>query len=164
VASDLRRVAVVLKINGDLERIADLAEHIAKRARKLAQTADSPPVSAALAELADAALGQVRDGLRALREGDPVRARAVIGADRFVDRRLRRALKQVKKAIQRDPEKVETFLRLMNTARNLERSADHAANIAKAIVYLIEGDIIRHSPRPRPRKDEGVASPSPDES
>lgn len=149
VASDLRRVAVVLKINGDLERIADLAEHIAKRTRKLAREGGLP-IPPYLAELGEASLGLVRDGLNALGDADPSRARAVIVADKQVDRRLRSALKQMKQEIQQDPDKVDAFLRLMNTARDLERAADHAANIAKAIVFLKEGDIIRHTRTARP--------------
>ena len=59
--------------------------------------------------------------------------------------RLRRAvLKELKDAIRQDPERVETWLRLINTARNLERVADHASNIAETVVYLKEGEIIRH--------------------
>jgi phosphate transport system protein len=146
VASDLRRVAVVLKINGDLERIADLAEHIATRARKLARAGDATPAPPVLEELGDAALAQVRDALRALCDVDSARARNVIANDRVVDRRLRAALRELKEAIRRDPERLETLLSQINTARNLERAADHAANIAKAIVFLKEGDIIRHAP------------------
>jgi phosphate transport system protein len=145
VASDLRRVAVVIKINGDLERMSDLAEHIAKRARKLTRAAAGTSVPPALTELAESALGQVRAALRALRENDPTQARDVIPADKKVDKRLRAAVKEFKQAIRRDPDQLETYLRVMNTARNLERAADLAANIARAVIYLKEGDIIRHA-------------------
>jgi phosphate transport system protein len=145
---------VVLKINGDLERIADLAEHIATRTRKLAREPDRMPIPEVLEDLGLAALSQVRDVLRALRETDSALARAVIAADRGVDRRLRAALRDLKEAIRRDPDRLETRLRMINTARNLERAADHAANIAKAIVYLKEGAIIRH------RRETGFPLPT----
>jgi phosphate transport system protein len=145
VASDLRRVAVVLKINGDLERMSDLAEHIAKRGRKLTRAAAGAIIPVALTELAEAALCQVRAALRALRENDPLQARDVIPADKKIDKRLRATVKEFKQAIRRDPDQLETYLRVMNTARNLERAADLAVNIARAVIYLKEGDIIRHA-------------------
>lgn len=149
VASDLRRVAAVLKINGDLERIGDLAEHIANRARKLAREPQPVPMPARMEALAQAALAEVHDSLDALAKCDPVLARAVIEADRGVDRHRRAVQKELKDAIRRDPDRVNTWLRLINTARNLERVADHATNIAETVVYLKEGRIIRHD-RARP--------------
>ncbi len=144
VASDLRRVAVVLKINGDLERMGDLAEHIANRVKKLAREPEPVPLPAEMETLAVEALAQVREGLDALTKGDAKLARAVIASDRRIDRLHRQVVKELKESIRRDPERVNTWFRLYNTARNLERVADHAANIAKSVVYLTEGDIIRH--------------------
>lgn len=144
VASDLRRVAVVMKINGDLERMADLAEHIAKRARKISREVDPVPIPPEMEQMALEALAQVRDGLDALAKGDSTLAREVISSDRRIDRRHRAVVKQIKQSIRHDPERVDDWFRLYNTARNLERIADHVTNIAEAVVYLREGDIIRH--------------------
>jgi phosphate transport system protein len=144
VASDLRRVAAVLKISGDLERMGDLARHIAKRVRKLAGDPLAPPVPAALEGLATEALAQVRDSLDALTGCDAALARAVIAADLGVDRHYRAVLKGLKQSIREHPERTDGWLRLVNTARNLERVADHAVNIAESVIYLKEGDIIRH--------------------
>jgi phosphate transport system protein len=169
VASDLRRVAVVLRINADLERIADLAEHVAKRTRKLVREGGLP-IPRYVGELGESSLALVREGLNALGDADPAHARAVIAADKKVDRALRSALKQMKLEIQQDPERVDAYLRVMNTARDLERAADHAANIAKAIVFLIEGDIIRHTRAttasgeviPPPQSTEGGSPAAPE--
>lgn len=144
VASDLRRVAAVLKVGGDLERMGDLARHIAKRVRKLAADPQAYPLPEALETLAVEALSQVRDSLDALAKSDPDLARAVISADLPVNRRYRLVLKGLKQSIRNHPERVETWLRLINTARNLERIADHAVNIAESVIYLKEGDIVRH--------------------
>lgn len=144
VASDLRRVAVVLKINNDLERMADLAEHIAKRAKKLASATQVIPIPQRLETMAREALGAVHDSLDALVKCDADLARIVIASDRRVDHHRRAVLKELKVAIQQNPEQVSMWLRLINTARNFERIADHATNIAEAVVYLKEGDIIRH--------------------
>jgi phosphate transport system protein len=144
VASDLRRVAVVLKLDGELERMGDLAAHIANRVRKLARGGEPPPVSAELEALALEAVAQVRDGLDALAKCDPTLARAVIAADRRLDLNHRSVVLQLKQDIRRDPDRINTWFRLYNTARNLERIADHAKNIAEAVIYLKEGDIVRH--------------------
>jgi phosphate transport system protein len=144
VASDLRRVAAVLKVSGDLERMGDLARHIAKRVKKLTDDPLAFPVSPALEALANDALGQVHDCLDALAKSDPALARNVIAADAPVNRRYRAVLKELKQAIRNHPDRVDNWLRLINTARNLERIADHAGNIAEAVIYLKEGDIVRH--------------------
>ena len=144
VASDLRLVAAVLRINGDLERIGDLAEHIANRVRKQAKDSEPVPIPARLEVLALAGLAEVHDSLDALAQSDPDLARAVIEADRGVDRHRRAVQKELKTAIGREPRRLNTWLRLINTARNLERMADHATNIAESVIYLKEGKIIRH--------------------
>ncbi len=144
VASDLRRVAAVLRTNGDLERMGDLARHIAKRVKKLAADPGIYPLPEPLEAMAIESLAQVRKALDALSNSDAELARAVIAGDRRIDRHYRGVLKELKEHIRRDPERVDNWLRLINTARNLERIADHAKNIAEAAVYLKEGDIIRH--------------------
>jgi phosphate transport system protein len=146
VASDLRRVATVLKINGDLERLADLARHIAKRVKKLAADPLALPVPQPLENLGLEALTQVHDSLDALTQANVARAQAVIASDRRIDRHYRSVLKLLKQEIVQYPERINTWLRLVNTARNLERIADHASKIAEAVVYLREGEILRHRP------------------
>ena len=102
--------------------------------------------------MATEALDQVRDSLDALTQSDAALARAVIAADRAVDRHYRAVLEGLKQAIRHDPDRIDTWLRLINTARNLERIADHATNIAEAVIYLKEGDIIRHVASPAVRR------------
>jgi phosphate transport system protein len=144
VASDLRRVAAVLKINADLDRLSELARHIAKRVKKLAGDPQAVPIPQALEDLAREALDQVHDSLDSLTRSDVALARAVIAADQRVDRDYRAVRKQIKPEIARSPERLNTWLRLVNTARNLERIADHAANIAESVIYLKQGEILRH--------------------
>jgi phosphate transport system protein len=144
IASDLRRVIAAMRISSELERMADLAEHIANRVRKRVATAETQPVPGSLDALATAALALVDESLAALTNDDPELAQKVIREDRGVDRLRRAVLKELKDAIRQEPDRVDTWLRLINTARNLERVADHAVNIAETVVYLKEGDIIRH--------------------
>jgi phosphate transport system protein len=158
VASDLRRVAAVLKINADLERMADLAEHIAKRAKKVATAQPAEPIPQELEAMSAEALRAVHESLDALAQCDAGMARNVIASDRRIDRLRRAVLKGLKQAIRQNPDRVNTWLRFINTARNLERVADHATNIAEAVVYLKEGDIIRHEARPprETRTESGI--------
>ncbi|CAN5691830.1 phosphate signaling complex protein PhoU [soil metagenome] len=154
VASDLRRVAVVMKINSDLERMGDLADHIAKRARKLARRSEAQLIPPQLEFLATEALGQVREALDALTRTDTELARQVIANDFQVDRRRGLILKDLKRSIRQEPDNVTTWLRFINIARNLERVADHATNIAESVIYLKEGEFVRRV-GPRAEKSHG---------
>jgi phosphate transport system protein len=152
----------VLRINGDLERLADLARHIAKRIKKLATDPHAFPIPQLLENLGLEALTQVQNSLDALTQADVGLAQAVMAAEKRVDRHYRSVLKLLKQEIVTEPKRINTWLRLVSTARNIERIADHAAKIAEAVVYLKEGEIRRHqravseqnpsSTLPHPRK------------
>jgi phosphate transport system protein len=146
VASDLRRVAAVLKINGELERLNDLARHIAKRVKKLATDPTAFPIPVLLENLAFDALAQIRGSLDALTQSDASRAQSIIAADQQVDRKYRTVQKFFKAEIIRNPQRINTWLRLVNTARNLERIADHAVNIAQSVLYLKGREILQNRP------------------
>ena len=74
---------------------------------------------------------------------DGTHARQVIAMDKEVDRHRSLLLKELKEALRERPDRVNTWLRLINSARNLERVADHATNIAEAVIYMKEGVIVR---------------------
>jgi phosphate transport system protein len=148
VAADLRRVIAVLKIDNDLERIADLAVDIAEEAQALAVGPKDLPITEALRTMADRALEMVRGSLNAFVTSDVAIAQAVLAMDDQVDR-LDRAIREESKALVRtDPRQVDTVFGLLSVVRRLERIADHATNIAEDVVYLKEGAIIRHQPEP----------------
>jgi len=149
VASDLRRMATVLKVNRDWERIANLALRVARRARRLARNHGGMAMPEALKQMARDVLLQVRAGYQALASRDVAAARAVIAGDAAIDVQYRTLRKQFKTSLGQHPEQLDVWLELMNTARNLERIADHAASIARTVVYLEEGVIIRHTPSRR---------------
>ena len=144
VATDLRRMVAVLKINSDLERIGDLAQHIAKRAKKLARYPDPLPIPQPLVDLARMALDQVRGAFDALARYDVPLAGTVIGRDAEVDRHYRVVRKELKRAIGQDPNELDAYFRMIGVAGNLERAADHATSIAEVVIYLKKGEIIRH--------------------
>ena len=143
VATDLRFIVAVLKINSDLERIGDLAVNIAERAVFLAQQPklDLPYDLPGMAEKAKAML---RHSLDALVNHDARLAREVCAADDEVDAINRDMYEQVKKAIHLHPERVDYLIHLLSVSRHLERIADHATNIAEDVTYMLEGEIVRH--------------------
>lgn len=143
VATDLRRIAAVLMINTDLERMADLAVDIAERAAVLAK----PPkvaIPRELQRMADLTTVMVRDGLNAFVNLDARLARQVVRLDDEVDELNSAIIRELVAIMQRSPEFVEPGLSLFSAVRHLERIADHATNIAEDVVYLVEGEIVRH--------------------
>ncbi len=145
VAIDLRRIAAALKINAELERMADLAEDIAERAERLAGLPEIP-MPAKLQRMTDLTTSMVRQSLDAFVNLDANLARRVCRLDDEVDRYNRDIIDELLKAMQASPEMVEPGMSLFSATRHLERIADHATNIAEDVVYLVEGEIIRHRP------------------
>ncbi len=146
VASDLRRMATILKVSRDWERIADLAARIARRARKLACAWEGAiAVPDSLRALASDVLDQSRASYEALAARDSQRARVVIDGDHAIDRQYRRFRREMKDCLRQDAGQLDAWLQLMSTGRHLERIADHATDIAQTVVYLEEGIIIRHN-------------------
>ncbi len=144
VASDLRRLATMLKVSRDWERVADLAARIARRARKLARKSDGVAVPDDLKARAREVLVQVRSSYDALAARDARRARTLIESGRAIDGRFRTLRKSLKRELGQDPGRLRAWLQLLGTARNLERASDHATDIAQTIIYLEEGIIVRH--------------------
>src|SRR5262245_4047194 len=145
VAIDLRRITAVLKINTDLERMGDLAEDMAERALQLAQ----PPFIAVpddLQRMADVTATMVRQSLDAVSNLDARLARAVCRMDDVVDRFNHDIIEELVRSMQSAPELVRPGLSLFSATRHLERIADHATNIAEDVIYLVEGEIVRHRP------------------
>lgn len=139
VASDLRRVIAAFKVNRELEGLSDIAENLAKRARKLHKEPAAAPYLPQLGSLAEDAMRVVEQALNALKNVDASLARRVITADNAVDRNRAILLAQLKQAVRDEPDRVSTWLRLINSARNIERAAEHGASIAQAVIYLKEG-------------------------
>ncbi|MFM7846396.1 MAG: phosphate signaling complex protein PhoU [Planctomycetota bacterium] len=148
VAVDLRRIATVLKANGDLERIADLAVSIAERAQAIA---DSPefPIPEQLTPMVALATQMVRGSMDAFVNLDAAAARRILKLDEHVDQHNRDIIAELQLLMQQEPLLVSPALHCFSATRHIERIADHATNIAEDVIYLVEGDIIRHSRRGR---------------
>ncbi len=143
VAADLRFVVSVLKVNNDLERMGDLAVNIAKRAIVLAGE-PSLESSLDLSSMASKASRLVGRSLDALVQLDVEIARQVCADDQEVDDAHRRTFRRVQEAIRNDPSTIERALSVLTVSRALERTADLATNIAEDVVFMVEGEVIRH--------------------
>jgi phosphate transport system protein len=148
VATDLRRLVAAIKINSDLERMADLAAEIAEQARALALLPDRLPLPTAFQAMTSRVVRMVRGSLDAFVQFDPERARAIGALDEEIKRDHVEIVRDLKATIRTQPELIDAGFHLFSAARYLERIADHATNIAEDVVYMKEGAIIRHRRRP----------------
>jgi phosphate transport system protein len=145
VATDLRFVITVLKINNDIERVGDLASNIARRALFLCAR---PPLEVPFDfdDMRTKSLAMLRDSLDSLMRLDADKARAVRAQDDVVDAAKREMQAWFIQAMQRTPADIEPLLSYLGISRHLERLADYATNIAEDVIYLVEGEIVRHTP------------------
>lgn len=148
VASDLRRMATILKVNRDWERIADLALRVARRIRKLNRKFPDIEVPDDLKQLAKDVLNRIKATYETLIEQDADKARALIVADQEIDDAYREVRRRLKEQLSERPDQLDGWLLLLNSARNLERIGDHATGICQTIIFLKEGTIIRHTETP----------------
>lgn len=145
VATDLRFIIAALKINNDLERIADLAVNLAERAANLAlETPVEIPFD--MEEMSRLTIDMLHRSIDALVKMDARAARQTRRLDDDVDRITAGAFQAVQNSIRARPEFLEQFIQFLSCARHLERIADLATNISEDVIYLIEGEIVRHQP------------------
>lgn len=144
-ARDLRRIATVMKVNNDLERIADLAVNIAERATCLAGYRDFP-IPDRLDSMVNVASEMVRSSMNAFVNYDAVLARSICLLDDHVDRHNKAIIQELLSEMQERPQTIEPALHFFSASRHVERIADHATNIAEDVIYLVEGEIARHNP------------------
>lgn len=143
VAIDLRFVVAVLKINNDLERMGDLAKNIAKRVIFLAH-ADPVDVPVDFRAMAVRAQDMVKSSLDALVKADASLAHKVRQDDDELDAMRRAIHEKIRAAIRERPQQTETLMKLYSVAKHLERLGDMATNVAEDVIYMVEGDIVRH--------------------
>jgi phosphate transport system protein len=146
VAVDLRFLVAVIKINNDLERIGDQAVNIAQRVQTITKKEGFDFVFdySLMAEKAETML---RMSLDALVNLDVDLALKVLLLDDEVDEINKEAYNLIKEAIGKSSNHVSYLINLLLISRHLERLADHATNIAEEVIYMIEGEIVRHGKR-----------------
>ena len=145
VATDLRYVVAILKINNDLERIGDLSVNISERAMYLS----IHPITDLFLDfrgMAKLAQTMLKNSLDSLVNLDTHLARQVRSSDEEVDALNRHMYIVIEKYIAEHPNMTSEALHLLSASRHLERIADQATNIAEDVIYMVEGEIVRHQP------------------
>ena len=143
MATDLRLITAAIKINNDLERMGDLAVNIAERSLDLIhETLVKPLID--IPHMSSLAESMVRKSLDAFVKRDADLARSVLVSDDAVDQLRDDVYRELIQHMEKEPSTIRQCVDLIFVARNLERIADHATNIAEDVVFLVEGVDVRH--------------------
>jgi phosphate transport system protein len=143
VASDLRRVVSAMKLSPNIERIADQATNIARRARKLNKHPPLPEIEL-IVPIQAHAMAMFKDSIDAFAREDVDLGRAVVARDKDLDLMNKRASRRLTDRMAEDPKQLRGYLNLIFISRCLERVGDHATNIAEDAVYAAAAEDIRH--------------------
>src|SRR5262249_40827633 len=146
-ARDLRLITTALKITTDLERIGDMAAHIAERALELDAEAPSEPKAESRIDLplmANLARTMLHRALDAFVQEDPELALDVCRSDDAIDKLHGQLFRALLTFMIEDPSTIGRTMRLLFVSKNLERVGDHATNIAEMVIFLVKGRSIRH--------------------
>lgn len=145
VASDLRQVVSTMKVSSNLERVADQAVGIAKRARKMNRNPELPETRL-VEPLFEKAAKLLRNSLEAYRDGRIEEALEVKEEDDELDRAHKVVAKQLTRRMEEDSSRIKDYLDLQFIVRFLERIGDHAKNISEDTVFAESAVDIRHRP------------------
>jgi phosphate transport system protein len=143
VARDMRLVVSAIKISTDLERMGDLAVHIAERSLSL-MSQPALPETVNFGEIANLVESMVLGSLDSFVKRDAQIARAILTTDDAVDKARNAIQRQLTDLMQRDTTTICRALDYLIIARKLERIGDHATNIAEDVVFLAQGVDVRH--------------------
>ncbi|MBF0429933.1 MAG: phosphate signaling complex protein PhoU [Fibrobacteria bacterium] len=144
VAKDLRYIVAVLKINNDLERIGDMAAHIGERFLSLGYCLEKSYFNK-LTQCARDVRRILHNCLDALIGLDKELAQQILLWDTDIDTFHEEFFNEIQQEIKENPQDVHVLLNLLSISKQLERISDHATNIAEDVIYLVDGEIVRHS-------------------
>lgn len=147
MATDLRFVLAVLKINSDLERVGDLAVNIAQRSVDLLQDSEMLDVPVDIGRMTAAVSTMVRRALESFLSAKADVAQAVLEMDNIVDRMKDEAFVNLVEQMKNNPDKIRPYMDVLLITRALERIADHATNIAEDVIFWVSGADVRHNAR-----------------
>lgn len=144
-AADFRLITFILRVNTDIERVADHATSIRKIIHRLDEPAPQWPES--LKEMGERIPVMCEQLLRAVVNTDAELARSVVKQDRAIDKLDGLAFDEITELIKNDPSMASNYLLIYRVARELERVGDLLGNIAEGVIYLVTGNIVRHTPK-----------------
>jgi phosphate transport system protein len=148
-ARDLRLLIAVSKTIANLERVGDEAARVARTVQRLIHTGVSSRLRLPVADLqfgADLAVAQLRKALDAFARLDTTRALEVLKQDDQIDQEFDGLLRKLITYMMEDPRTISASIDLVFVAKAIERVGDHAKNLAEAIIYVVKGTDVRHSP------------------
>lgn len=158
-AKDFRVITFILKVNADLERVADHASSIAKVATRF--NLPTPPTwPTALVEMGQRVTVMCHSLLRAMLDEDEVTAARIVGEDKTIDALEKRLFEEVEELVRKDQTWVRNGLHVYRLGRELERIGDLMKNIAEDVIYLSTGSIVRHEKRMLAAQAEALGRPS----
>ncbi len=148
MAVDLRFLLAVTRINGDLERIGDQAANTVKQSLALIEVepmgGNPEDLPGDIQGMEDIARRMMRNSMRALLDADADLAEFVLTMDDDIDRLNRESQQALLESMQKQPERTDQALHSIIVCRNLERSADHATNIAEEVIFWVRGSNVKH--------------------
>jgi len=143
MAVDLRFITSAMKINNDLERMADHSVNIAEASMKISGSRLAGPMKV-ISEMSEIAQGMVRDSLQSFMDGDAAKAGEVCGRDDRVDRLDDEMFKQMVGWVNGDPGLLPAAMAAVLISKNLERIADLSTNIAEEVIFIVQARSIKH--------------------
>lgn len=144
VARDLRFIIALLKINNDMERIADLAGNMASRVIAL-EGEERLPIPFDFKSMSETVQNMLKNVMSSFTHYDPAFVTSIFEDESKIDSMHRTMYRNIKEEIMKNPGKINVYITYISYSRYIERMADHIVNIAEDIHYLIGGKIIRHS-------------------
>jgi phosphate transport system protein len=148
-ARDLRLLIAISKAIANLERVGDEAARIARTVQRLINTGVSSRLRLPVADLgfeADLAIAQLRKALDAFARLDTAKALEVLKQDDQIDQEFDGLLRKLITYMMEDPRTISSSIDLVFVAKAIERVGDHAKNLAEAIIYVVKGTDVRHTP------------------
>ena len=140
VARDLRELVTIFKLTGNIERVGDHAVHLAKAAKKLAKSGDSPfKAQKYLEKMAETGQQMLRAAVSAFLQQDVKAAREAAAMDYLIDADHKALTEDVLKLMKKRPDLAKEAYQILQTSNQLERLGDHITNICEAVIYMIEG-------------------------
>jgi len=140
VARDLRELVTIFKLTSNIERVGDHAAHLARAAKKLAKSGDSPfRAQGHLEKMAETGQKMLRAAISAFMAQDAQAAREAAALDNKIDAENEIVTEDILKLMKKNPDLVKMALQILHTSNQLERLGDHITNICEAIIYMTEG-------------------------
>lgn len=155
VAKDMRFVFATLKINNDLERIADYAENISLMVMELERPFDKQLLEELkLEEMSKTALSMLTDTIASYGSENADMARSVFTQDFTINEIHRKAKVIIANQCKKDPDNITNYMDLWSVVRRIERVGDHITNVAEEIIFYLEATVLKHSGKKAPKKND----------